>query len=267
MWQNPWMAGQYHLFTEIDLFYRGFKYLYQDFTPDSKLDEFHGHWAIGRQFGRHIRAGFRAGLDWVYSDSPDILVSGQNRDKNTSLSVFADLDTRDWPFYPNRGLYWQGILTRSTLTNGSSLWDTNLDLRAYLPVGRGSTLAWQAMMKRMVGTVPVYRRFHMGGGETLRGYDTGAFWGEQMLIGCVEYRFPMLYVRNPAANIHMGYLGVLFVDAGLSRPQSRKFYWEDVRGSVGFGVHAIWNQWVLRAEYGTHGRGWGFITGGTDVKF
>lgn len=266
-WQNPWMAGQYHLFTEVDLSYLGLPYLYDDFTPDFDLDHFHGHWAIGRQVGRHFKFGLKAGLDYVYADRPDALISGQNRDINPSVGLFADLDTRDWPFYPHRGHYWQGSLTTTELEDGTLFWDSDIDLRFYAPLLRGSTLAWQSRMRLTRGTVPVYERFHMGGGATLRGYDTGSFWGENMLLGCVEYRFPMLYVRNPAANIHLGYLGVLFVDTGVVWQQHTRLRWEAVRGSVGFGVHAIWGQWVIRAEYGTHGRGWGFITGGTDVKF
>ena len=101
----------------------------------------------------------------------------------------------------------------------------------------------------------------------MRGYKTGAFWGENSLTASVEYRIPLIYERNPAANLHVGYLAVLFADAGAAWLQSERIEWDRFRGSVGIGLHGVWQRWVLRAEYGINGKGWGFITGGTDVKF
>ena len=38
-------------------------------------------------------------------------------------------------------------------------------------------------------------------------------------------------------------------------------------GSAGFGIHVIWDHWVLLAEYGNHRKGWGFINLRTGIKF
>lgn len=41
------------------------------------------------------------------------------------------------------------------------------------------------------GTVPFFEQFFVGGSDTLRGYPEQRFWGDHMLLGTVEFRYPI----------------------------------------------------------------------------
>jgi len=144
-------------------------------------------------------------------------------------------------------------------------WD--FDMRWYIPVFQSNILAVQSHVVLSNGDVPIYKRLHVGGSKTIRGYPTGFMAGENIFLASMEYRFPVLYERNPLSGIHAGWAGVLFIDMGTAWYSHENPGLDAVRLSVGFGVHLIWDRWVLHGEYGTHGEGWGFINAGTGIKF
>ncbi|HDQ44193.1 MAG TPA: hypothetical protein ENN17_01675 [bacterium] len=266
LWSNPWMAGSLRLFTELDLGYTGFRYLYDDFEPDFFQEVYRFRWTLGRRFGRRVRIGFRGGWDRVVADDPDALVSRGGRDTMAELGLTGEWDTRDWPFYPGRGVYAKAAVARTRLPDGRILRETDADLRGYLTLRADHILAFQTVVHIADGPVPVCRRVHFNDGA-LRGYRTGSFWGENSLTASLEYRLPLHYERNPSANLHAGTLAVFFADAGAAWLQSDRSGWKRLHGAAGFGIHAVWQRWVLRAEYGVNRGGRGFLTAGTDVRF
>lgn len=266
-WHNPWMAGPLHLFAEMGVEYKNFEYLYRDWNDPFRQTGWSAQSILGRQWGRRIRTGILLGVERIRVSDPAVALSAGHEDNLLKTGAFVLYDTRDWPFYPRTGMYWRSGLDLYRLPAEKMLRFYSTDFRTYFPMGTQQILAFQIAGHLSEGNTPVYKRTHFGGSRTVRGYATGKQAGENIVYTSLEYRFPWLYERNPSAGLHFGINGVLFLDTGSVWWNSEPFNWNSVRGSAGFGVHLIWDQWVIRAEYGAHGRGWGFISTGTDVKF
>lgn len=65
-------------------------------------------------------------------------------------------------------------------------------------------VALRLMTGTVLGKVPFFEQFFMGGAESLRGYLEDRFWGRNMFLASVEYRRPLLN----------RIVGVLFADLG-----------------------------------------------------
>jgi outer membrane protein assembly factor BamA len=143
----------------------------------------------------------------------------------------------------------------------------NLDGRVFAPVYHDNILSLQAVLNLTDGCIPIYRRIHIGGIRTLRGYAEGALGGESSLLFSMEYRIPILYERNPMAGMHGGYACVLFFDSANTWFGHQAFSMRGFHSSAGLGLHAIWDDLVIRFEYGYRGKGLGFIVVGSGVKF
>ena len=93
------------------------------------------------------------------------------------------------------------------------------------------------------GDMTEFNQFRVGGQSTLRGYRDDQFRGNRMLIGSLEYRFPL------AKKVQ----GAFFTDFGSAwndglRPR-------DFKGSVGFGVALNTPMGPLRLDYGRGSQG------------
>jgi outer membrane protein insertion porin family len=266
-WLNPWFGDQWRLFTEFQVYHHAFQYQYGDFYPHFNQNETGTRITFGKGFGRNVKTGFRGGLERIEVGNPSVTFSGRRTDQVTSFEWFSEIDTRDWPLYPQSGIYCQTFLQVYNPFRDHSFGWIGCDFRLYSPFARENIFAFQTVAALSNGTIPVYKRVHLGGGNTIRGYSTGSLAGENTLRMSLEYRFPILYIRNPLAGIHVGYAGVVFIDTGAAWFQHEKLGWSHVHASMGFGAHLIWDHWVLRVEYGNHGKGWGFINAGTGIKF
>ena len=83
----------------------------------------------------------------------------------------------------------------------------------------------------------------------------------------MEYRIPILYERNPLAGMHGGYACVLFFDTANTWFGDETFTMTRFQSSAGLGFHAIWDDLVIRVEYGYRGKGFGFLNVGSGIKF
>jgi outer membrane protein assembly factor BamA len=113
----------------------------------------------------------------------------------------------------------------------------------------------------------VYKRIHMGGSKTVRGYDTDAFACENYWMTSAEFRFPMILEAQVLGTDRAGYFGVLFCDAAgvwflKDKPKTAPNYF-----CSGFGFHLLWDSVVLRSEIGFRTRGGWFLSSSTGVKF
>lgn len=266
-WQNPWMGGPLRLFAELRASYKQIDYLYPDWNDPFEEKDIVFQGRIGRQIGRKLRLGIAGGFEKITLSDAAVSMSLNGTDELYRWQMFSEYDTRDWPFYPREGIFLKCAIDRYYLPQNQSLDFLSTDFRAYFPLGHQPILAVQIAGHLSEGFTPVYKRTHLGGSRTVRGFATGEYAGENILFSSLEYRFPWLYERNPSAGLHFGINGVLFMDAGTIWWNRDSFSFKSVRGSAGLGVHLIWDQWVIRVEYGQQGRKWGFISTGTDVKF
>lgn len=109
------------------------------------------------------------------------------------------------------------------------------------------------LQKRSGGELPVYKKFFLGGIDTVRGFeydeisphdpDTGdKIGGEKMMCYNAEYRFPLVKEQ--------GIIGLVFVDAGNVLESDESYTFKGIRMSAGAGVRWYSPMGPLRLEWG-----------------
>ena len=88
-------------------------------------------------------------------------------------------------------------------------------------------LALRLMAGHVVGDVPFFEQFFVGGAETVRGYLEDRFWGNTMYVASVEYRRPLMN----------RIVGVLFVDVGDAFNSNSAFRFQSKKLRTDFEQH------------------------------
>jgi outer membrane protein insertion porin family len=266
-WADPWFGGSLRLFGEVRMNLTRFRYLYADFQPHFRMADDELGVSLGRSFNRCEQIGVRVTGERVRADDPSVTFSGNGRDDLVTLECFQRWDSRDRPDYPLRGWFCEAGRRWTGPVSGFRFARTFFDFRRYLAVHASSCLALQAQSQISDGTVPVYKRIHVGGSKTLRGYDTDAIAGESFWMTSAEFRFPWILENHVLGTDRAGYFGVLFMDAAgvwysKDREKARPNFF-----CAGFGFHFLWDSVVLRSEIGFRNRGRWFVSSATGVKF
>ncbi|MFA0750910.1 MAG: hypothetical protein SLRJCFUN_001313 [Candidatus Fervidibacter sp.] len=161
-------------------------------------------------------------------------------------------DTRDFPFDPSTGTYFEGELELAPkLLGGSRTFaKLTLDWRRYVPKGKTTVLATRLLLGTTVGATPVFENFFVGGAETLRGYTIDRFVGRHMVVFNAELR------RRFRKELQ----GVLFLDIGdafggpnsldLRAPVPVRRSTPRLKVGYGFGVRFITPFGPLRFDFG-----------------
>jgi outer membrane protein assembly factor BamA len=155
-----------------------------------------------RVFADVLRAGVEAGRSTI-----DF---GELEDRLSTVGANAALDTRLDPALPGNAVYlgtgWTGMRFRSLPARVNRY---TADARGYLRVFGQAVLAGRVQYTGADASLPAYERLLLGGSSSLRGFRTGAFDGDRMLVTSAEIRVPVTSV------LHASKLGVTaFVDAG-----------------------------------------------------
>ncbi|MCS7185329.1 MAG: BamA/TamA family outer membrane protein [Armatimonadetes bacterium] len=173
----------------------------------------------------------------------------------TGIAYSRLLDTRDFPFDPSRGTYFEGELELSPkLFGGSrSFAKLLLDWRRYIPQGKNTVFASRLLLGTAIGSVPIFENFFVGGAETLRGYTIDRFVGRHMVVFNAELR------RRFRKELQ----GVLFLDIGdafggpnsldLKAAQAGEPKRRDtlrLKVGYGFGVRFVTPFGLLRFDFG-----------------
>ena len=267
LWSNPWIGGKLRLFADLNVYHKDFRYRFKDYSPHFDERDTGILLSIGKGIGRKYKMGIRAGMEQIWVGDPSVTFTGNRVDNLSIFESFITFDSRDWPLYPKSGLYFRSWARWFGIFQPNRFQRFGTDIRFYSPIVHDNILAVQSTFEISQGTIPIYKRIHIGGGKTIRGYSTGSLSGENSFLTSIEYRFPIFYERNPLAGINVGYSGVLFIDAAATWYQHENVNTRMLHSSAGIGIHVIWDHWVLRAEYGNRGKGWGFINFGSGVKF
>ncbi len=266
-WDNPWMVLGTRLFCSIEFSHLSLPYRYGDHPTDFPLREQALMFSAGPRFGRLFRLGLILAGARVYCGDPGASFSGRQRETTWTAGYVLHYDSRDWPLYPTSGALVQAEMTWTGPDRVRVLRRSLIETRFYVSVLNKDIIAWQARLILSGGTVPVYMRLHQGGGDSMRGYPYGSMAGDNSVFLSLEYRFPLALAPRPLYGLNAGLAGVIFLDTGTAWFGGDKFTRSSFHSSAGLGLHLIWDGLVLRAEYGYHGRGWGFLSVGTSVKF
>ena len=155
------------------------------------------------------------------SDTTGITINPDNRDNMFRVGGFIGYDSRDIARDPKNGLFAYIDLQRAL--GDANYWRANVDLRGYWSPSSRHTLALFSFNTRTSGIVgvnyAVWDNFHIGGTNTVRGWNYGARVGKNQTIATVEYRYTLLepkLVQFWFIKMDMGLQLALFGDAGTA---------------------------------------------------
>ncbi|WP_016950806.1 BamA/TamA family outer membrane protein [Anabaena sp. PCC 7108] len=187
--------------------------------------------------------------------------SGTGIDDLTTVSFSATKDERDNPAKPTQG----SILTFSTeqsipVGNGQiSMNRLRGNYSQYMPVKlfnskQPQVFALNLQAGTVVGDLPPYETFNLGGSNSVRGYDSGKVGsGRSYVLASAEYRFPIFPIAG----------GVLFADFASDLGSGDTVLGDPagVRGKpgngfgYGAGVRVDSPLGLIRADYGINDQG------------
>lgn len=143
----------------------------------------------------------------------DLSFSGDGTDDLLLLQVSATNDQRDNPLTPTSGSFLRLSSEQSIPIGDASIFLNRLraSYSYFIPIDFTNfsdgpeTLALNIQGGVVLGDLPPYEAFSLGGTDSVRGYDAGEVGsGRAFVLGTAEYRFPLFSILG----------GVLFVDFG-----------------------------------------------------
>ncbi|MFA6107479.1 MAG: BamA/TamA family outer membrane protein [Candidatus Latescibacterota bacterium] len=180
------------------------------------------------------------------------------------ISLTASWDTRDDEIIPKTGVFheWSYETSRNSVLG---LFFEEIDFRRhtvtdarYIPLTNRLNLAHRTVFENLSGSVPLYaygemgggRRIKgLGGGDTLRGYDTQRFTDNVRFFTNTELRYQLRTARFHRQ--HLEWTGVVFVDAGRVWPDLQSITPRGMHLSGGLGLRLYWNDdFVISTAFG-----------------
>lgn len=182
---------------------------------------------------------------------------GLDRSKNTewldnnfgeTRSIIASQvrDTRDNIFYPTEGTRTSLSVEYAGLGGDFDYTKLTGSVQKYYKVGHAQVLALRGSVGYANEDLPEAALFEVGGQNSVRGYRDGQFSGNRMLMGTMEYRFPLMNKVQ----------GALFTDVGDAWGGKSWGSWSsieedlDLHASVGLGLQMQTPIGALRLDYG-----------------
>jgi outer membrane protein insertion porin family len=147
------------------------------------------------------------------NEQVDLSASEDGEDDLFLVKLGASRDKRNNPLQPTQGSFLRLGIDQSVPIGQGTIAMTKLrgSYSQYIPVdltnfSKGAeTLAFNVQAGTILGDLPPYEAFSLGGSNSVRGYDEGALSsGRSYVEASVEYRFPLFSVLS----------GALFVDVG-----------------------------------------------------
>jgi outer membrane protein insertion porin family len=237
---DPWLAGDpYRTSFTANIFNRRlFSYIFDNppgapadigIGPDKTDTPRENRLGLGFTFSRPLSSTTTASLGFRYehvtiTDSGNTItpfdgrgnqlaINPNGQDDLFLLQFAVAQDLRDDPIKTTKGSVFRLVTEQSIpIGNGSIFFNR---LRAsysfYIPVKFTSfnegpqTLAFNLQAGTILGTMPPYEAFRIGGSNSVRGWDEGRIGsGRSYALVSAEYRFPVFSIVN----------GVLFADYG-----------------------------------------------------
>lgn len=245
------------------------QYYYHDEKKQFEYDETNLHIfaGLGKKWGRKEEWSWFFTLNWrdadysnIHDTRPDYYDDlTQWGGKNFSGELLFTLDQRD-PYLPyNKGLVWETTLEQAADVLGGEYSYTKYwtQMRYYLPLNElvdgivdigtmwteDNPLILAARIR--VGSasteeIPAYARYSLGGMNSLRGYHSRMFEGNEVMLGNFELRVP----------IQKNFELVGFYDAGNA---GNSMDWGTLYDNYGIGLRVKTPMGLLRLDFATGG--------------
>ncbi len=191
-YRDLWFGGDLKLLTNFQVFKSSIKSktLLYERAEDERVGI---DWLIGKRFGYYFYLLFQFG--YMELKHPQINLSDNNKDILPNFAVSVQYDNRDLKEYPHRGInasvWWRRVKYKSPINYTRY----GADLRAYIPVTTYTTLALRGSLNMSDGLIPLYEHTFLGYEERIRGQFHQKHEGENLIIGGIEYRFPIVTIR------------------------------------------------------------------------
>lgn len=169
--------------------------------------------SLGLQYQRVSIRDSNGDISPVDALGNDLSFSGEGKDDLTTVQFGLSRDLRDNPLKPTSGSLLRLSTEQSVPLGLGSIFMNRLraSYSYYMPVryfnfAKGpQTLAFNVQTGTVLGDLPPYEAFALGGSNSVRGYDEGELGsGRSFLQATAEYRFPIFSVIG----------GALFLDFG-----------------------------------------------------
>lgn len=196
--------------------------------------------------------------------------SGEGKDDLLFLQLGAARDLRNNPLQPTSGSFLRFGVDQSVPIGLGSIFLTRLrgSYSQYFPVNftnftKGpETLAFNVQAGTILGDLPPYEAFSLGGSNSVRGYEEGGLGsGRSFVQASVEYRFPVFSVVS----------GALFFDFGSdlgTTTRAAELLNKDGTGyGYGIGVRVQSPLGPIRIDYGISSDGESRINFGIGERF
>ncbi|MBW4687402.1 MAG: BamA/TamA family outer membrane protein [Komarekiella atlantica HA4396-MV6] len=196
--------------------------------------------------------------------------SGEGEDDLVLVQLGAQRDRRNNPLQPTSGSYLRFGVDQSVPIGLGSIFLTRLrgSYSQYLPVSftnftKGpQTLAFNLQAGTILGDLPPYEAFSLGGSNSVRGYEEGALGsGRTYVQASVEYRFPVFSVVSGALFFDLG------TDLGTSTRTAEVLNKSGSGYGYGLGVRVQSPLGPIRIDYGINDDGDSRINFGIGERF
>ncbi|MBW4615349.1 MAG: BamA/TamA family outer membrane protein [Desmonostoc vinosum HA7617-LM4] len=196
--------------------------------------------------------------------------SGDGQDDLVLLQLGVQRDLRNNPLQPTSGSYLRFGVDQSVPVGQGNIFLTRLrgSYSQYVPVNFISltkgpqTLAFNLQGGTVLGDLPPYEAFTLGGSNSVRGYEEGALGaGRTYLQASVEYRFPVFSVVSGAVFFDVG------TDLGTSTRAAELLNKDGSGYGYGLGVRVQSPLGPIRIDYGINDDGDSRINFGIGERF
>ena len=220
----------------------------------------------GRQLTDRMRVGTRFHYLSLKSDISGITLSPANYDHIPGLGIVVEYDSRDSWTNPKRG-WWNSVdATANGLGADGNYLTFNIDVRRYQPLSGRHGLALSSLLTLQTGTVgkdiPIHADFHIGGTNSVRGWNINARHGKDQWLNTFEYRYDLVKLRDFSVhglNFYAGVQLAAFADAGSAWNEGEEFS-RNFIGGAGFGIRLIVPYVnLVRVDFGFGQSGQGMI--------
>ncbi|MBO3460535.1 BamA/TamA family outer membrane protein [Aetokthonos hydrillicola Thurmond2011] len=203
-------------------------------------------------------------------DCLNLTKSGGDSDDLLLVQLGLARDRRNNPLVPTKGSFLRFGLDQSVPIGSGSILLTRLrgSYSQYLPVKlthfskKPETIAFNIQAGTILGDLPPYEAFTLGGSNSVRGYDEGRLGsGRTFLQTSLEYRFPVFSIVSGALFFDFG------SDLGTSDRASSLLNKPGTGFGYGLGVRVQSPLGPIRVDYGLNGDGGHQINFGIGERF
>jgi outer membrane protein assembly factor BamA len=142
---------------------------------------------------------------------------GEADDDVPSVAGDVTFDTRVDPVLPRNAVLATASVERFSFPSGEATSQAHLEARGFVGLIGQMTLALRVVRVDANHPLPEYQQSLLGGWDSLRGFEAGAFSGDTMVAGSIELRVPL------TSAVHVGKIGVsAFVDEGTAYDKGQR---------------------------------------------